>query len=424
MPGTNDFLPFATAAGANVVSQATYAGLSAIATGYQAGVAQSAQLNKTWRQSSIMAAVVAQFIVDTTGANAVDDGTIATLEANFIAALRLAGVFIGTDTGAANACVVNLTPPVTALTDNMVLWFKAKAANTGATTLNVNGLGAQPLVGAANVALQGGEIVANGKCLVVWDATISKWVLIECTGAALQVAPASASGHALQQGQKGYASFTSSGSLVVPAGVTKMRVSATAAGGGAGGGGGGGGGTGTAVGGGGGAGGVGQNIVRQEFTVVPGQTITVTIGTKGNGGSASGAVGNNGSAGGNTTITNLSGGTVSLIGGGAGAGGANATGTTSGGAPGNPGYPIGQYGQDATNGTSSASGGMGGSSPFGGGGGGGRGAAIPGANSPGNNATGYGAGGGGGGGVYGGSGGFTNGLAGGNGGDGFAFFEW
>lgn len=79
---TNDFLPFATAGGANVVTQSAYAALAALGTGYQSGVASSAQLNKTWRQSSIMAAVLAQFISDQTGANSVDDGTTSTLLSN------------------------------------------------------------------------------------------------------------------------------------------------------------------------------------------------------------------------------------------------------------------------------------------------------------------------------------------------------
>lgn len=84
---TSDFLPFATGGGANVVSQAAYAALPAVSTGYQSGVAQSAQLNKTWRQSSIMAAVLAQFIVQQTGQNATDDGTTAALLANLTAAI-------------------------------------------------------------------------------------------------------------------------------------------------------------------------------------------------------------------------------------------------------------------------------------------------------------------------------------------------
>lgn len=107
----------------------------------------------------------------------------------------------GVDTGAANACVVNFTPGIVALSDGMVLWFKAAAANTGATTLNVNGLGAKAVVGGAHAALQGGEIIASGKCNVVWNATINAFVLIECTGGALQVSAGTQSGHSVRKSQ-------------------------------------------------------------------------------------------------------------------------------------------------------------------------------------------------------------------------------
>ena len=86
----NDFLPFAVGAGANVLTQSAYAALAAISTGYQAGTAQSAALNKTWRQSSIIAAVIAQFIVAETGQPAIDDGTTATLLANLTSAIQAA----------------------------------------------------------------------------------------------------------------------------------------------------------------------------------------------------------------------------------------------------------------------------------------------------------------------------------------------
>jgi hypothetical protein len=89
---SNDFLPFGTGGGANVIDQATYAALSARVAGFVAGVAVSAQLNKAWRQSSSMAAMIGQFIVDKAAVSATDDGDIATLETNFIAALR-ASVF-------------------------------------------------------------------------------------------------------------------------------------------------------------------------------------------------------------------------------------------------------------------------------------------------------------------------------------------
>lgn len=63
----NDFLVFGGGAGANVITQVSYSGLAARTSGFQSGVANSGQLNKVWRQSSIMAAVLGQFIADQTG---------------------------------------------------------------------------------------------------------------------------------------------------------------------------------------------------------------------------------------------------------------------------------------------------------------------------------------------------------------------
>ncbi|MDW3684916.1 hypothetical protein RA280_24815, partial [Cupriavidus sp. CV2] len=84
----NDFLVFGGGGSANVMSQADWVALAQRLTGFQAGVAQSAQLNKAWRQSSIMAAVLAQFIATNSGQDAIDDGTTATLLANLGLALQ------------------------------------------------------------------------------------------------------------------------------------------------------------------------------------------------------------------------------------------------------------------------------------------------------------------------------------------------
>ncbi|MEB4733991.1 hypothetical protein OXV40_33630, partial [Burkholderia contaminans] len=84
----NNFKAFAAGAGANVMTQADYEALSALLTGFVSGTATSVQLNKVWRQSSIMSAVLAQFIVDLTGQDAIDDGTTATLLANLKAAVQ------------------------------------------------------------------------------------------------------------------------------------------------------------------------------------------------------------------------------------------------------------------------------------------------------------------------------------------------
>ncbi len=97
---------------------------------------------------------------------------------------------------------------------------------------------------------------------------------------------------------------TSGTSYTVPAGVTQVKVWAIGAGGGGGGAGG--------AGGGGGAGGVAY----KTWTVLPGNTITYSIGTGGNGGFGSGQ---SGATGGNTTVT-ISGVTITGNGGGGGRG--------------------------------------------------------------------------------------------------------
>lgn len=123
------------------------------------------------------------------------------LPANLLSLIQQGQASYATDTGAANACAVAYSPAIPALVDGMSLRFKVKAPNTGVTTLNVNGLGAQPIVGAGYLSLQGGELIANGICTVVWNASISGWVLIGCTGGALPVVAGSSSNQAVNFGQ-------------------------------------------------------------------------------------------------------------------------------------------------------------------------------------------------------------------------------
>ncbi|KWN75780.1 hypothetical protein [Burkholderia ubonensis] len=118
---TSDFLPFGGGGAANVIDQPTYAALAARLSGFQSGTAQSAQLNKVWRQSSIMAAVLAQFIADLTGQNAIDDGTTATLLANLKAAVSAQSIDVA---GAARklraTCAANATS-ITFTADQLVV---------------------------------------------------------------------------------------------------------------------------------------------------------------------------------------------------------------------------------------------------------------------------------------------------------------
>lgn len=75
----NQFLPFATDENANVMSQTDYAALSARQNGFQLGVASSQQLNKVWRQASIISTAIAQFICDNQAEDILDNGEIPTL---------------------------------------------------------------------------------------------------------------------------------------------------------------------------------------------------------------------------------------------------------------------------------------------------------------------------------------------------------
>lgn len=71
---TNEIKTFAGDSGANVVSQSTWAGLTTIlANGFTSGVLPSNRLNKVLRQVSLVAAAVAQFVVNQ-GSNVADNG--------------------------------------------------------------------------------------------------------------------------------------------------------------------------------------------------------------------------------------------------------------------------------------------------------------------------------------------------------------
>ncbi|WP_236237713.1 hypothetical protein [Pseudomonas faucium] len=92
---TNDFQAFGNAAGANVLSQADYLALAARLSGFTAGTANSAQLNKVWRQSSVMAYVLAQFISDTTRQDVLDNGAPATILAAMKSSMAAGGPSVG-----------------------------------------------------------------------------------------------------------------------------------------------------------------------------------------------------------------------------------------------------------------------------------------------------------------------------------------
>lgn len=326
------------------------------------------------------------------------------------------------DTGSANAYVASYLPNLATIADGVRLTFKAKTANTGASTFAANGAASAPIYSHANQALQGGEIAANGLVEVEWNSTNAAWILCGNSGGATPVLAGTQSNHAVNLGQlaarpMNIQKYTSSSSFTVPAGVTTLYISGSAAGGGGGNGANNSGGQTSLVGGGGGGGGgAGQAIIKQSYTVTPGQVISLTVGNGGAGATTNGASGLNG---GNTTIGSL----VTLTGGtGGGGGGAVQTNTIGGGGAGGVGgggYPSGGAGGD---GNYAGTGGMGASNLFGGGGGGSRASkTTPIAAS---SAYEFGGGGGGGGGGYGATATMVLGGSGGNGAPGLVIFEW
>lgn len=85
---TNEFKPFATGAGANVMSQADWEALPALLTGFTGGKASSAQVNKAIRQASFVAAALAQFIANQSENDVHDDGNVAALVTSLLSAIN------------------------------------------------------------------------------------------------------------------------------------------------------------------------------------------------------------------------------------------------------------------------------------------------------------------------------------------------
>lgn len=95
-------------------------------------------------------------------------------------------------TGTANAISVATESAFTALANGLILSFRAVASNTTATTLNVNGLGAKPILKATSAgitALVGREIQSTGMYTVQYSTALNggsgAWLLVNPTNTAV-----------------------------------------------------------------------------------------------------------------------------------------------------------------------------------------------------------------------------------------------
>lgn len=85
--------------------------------------------------------------------------------------LQIGAEIYAADSVGTDAYAITLSPAPAAYVTGMVFRFKAGTANTGAATLNVNGLGAKAIVKRYNVALATGDILAGQLVEVEYDST-------------------------------------------------------------------------------------------------------------------------------------------------------------------------------------------------------------------------------------------------------------
>ncbi|MEZ2410567.1 hypothetical protein AB6806_27600 [Bosea sp. RCC_152_1] len=264
---TNDFLPFASAGGANVLSQADYLVLAARLAGFVDGVAMPEEANKAWRQSAAMATMIGRFIADHGGLDALDNSDIDTLLANFISTYRSQKANVITVGGTATALVGTLNSPIVGYSVGITLRAVMPAAAVGGgTTLALNGGPPFGVVRPGGGAIQQGDWLAADIVQFAWNGT-SWQIMSPLVGESLK--------HFIQ-------TFDVSGTYTVGAGIYWIFIECWGGGGGGGGANGPG-----AAGSGGGPGGHGYGW----YPVTPGQVLTVTVGVGGAGGTVSVAAG-------------------------------------------------------------------------------------------------------------------------------------
>ncbi|HWT68073.1 MAG TPA: pyocin knob domain-containing protein [Pseudomonas sp.] len=108
------------------------------------------------------------------------------LPAGLIQSMQNSQTTTADDTGVANAYAANFTPAITSLVDKMQVCIKALNANTTASTFTPapGVITARPILRLDQTALQGGEIVADSRCSLIYSSALSSWILLYATGGA------------------------------------------------------------------------------------------------------------------------------------------------------------------------------------------------------------------------------------------------
>lgn len=179
MTGTNQFVPFAIATGANVLTPASYQALGPRQQGFQTGVLLAQHLNTTLRQPSVMAAMLGGFIADA-GFDALDNGDLDGLLTNYKAAIQAIAanavpnserVHGGQDTGTANTIVATVSPAIGSYDFQALYLIRIAATNSGPSSVNLNGIGARPLVRMDGTQVRAGDVVAGSVVPFVYNGS-------------------------------------------------------------------------------------------------------------------------------------------------------------------------------------------------------------------------------------------------------------
>lgn len=96
-------------------------------------------------------------------------------QATYVAGAQVS-LYGGVDTGAANAYVLANVPNIPALQNGYVVYWIPANANTGASTINVNGLGAVAIVNVDGSALTAGQVAAGEPAEIIYYN--GNWILL------------------------------------------------------------------------------------------------------------------------------------------------------------------------------------------------------------------------------------------------------
>lgn len=166
---TNDFVPYATGAGANVYSTQTYQGLNARLIGVVDGEADPKLANNSWRQASVMASAIGAFIAEN-GFDALDNGDLAALKGAFKGAL--AGQFnpslvhygVDSSTSANSVILSSVSPALSGLTNGTIIVFVPAITNTNNVVAQImvgNTVQATPVTARNGVNLSAGDMIGG-----------------------------------------------------------------------------------------------------------------------------------------------------------------------------------------------------------------------------------------------------------------------